>query len=266
MRRGFVRRALAGLLIGVGCVLPGVSGGVMAVSFGLYRPMLESLLGFFKSPRKNAAFLLPLALGGGAGLLAGAYGLNLAMASMEEAMLFLFTGFIVGGVPDLLREAEAGGRFRPVWLWSLALGVALALPMALISGGGPARDALAPPEWLLCGLLEGVGTVVPGISTSFVLINLGWYQAYLRALSTLAPMPLALVAAGFALSALASMKAVKWLFDHVRGHAYYAVLGFLLVSVALVFPGFASARQTLMGLAAMLVGAWSARRLSALAS
>lgn len=130
MRRqeSFWRNALAGLLIGIGCVLPGVSGGVMAVSFGLYRPMLDAVLGIFHDTRRKLLFLAPLALGGAAGLLLGARCLGTAMRLYEKPMLCLFTGFILGGVPDLLAEAEAGGRFRRRWLGALAGGVLLALP------------------------------------------------------------------------------------------------------------------------------------------
>lgn len=265
MRRqeSFWRNALAGLLIGIGCVLPGVSGGVMAVSFGLYRPMLDAVLGIFHDTRRKLLFLAPLALGGAAGLLLGARCLGTAMRLYEKPMLCLFTGFILGGVPDLLAEAEAGGRFRRRWLGALAGGVLLALPMALLRAQGVERAlSLTPLQALAVGLAEGVGTVVPGLSTSFLLMNLGWYQAYLDALAHPQAGVLGLVALGFAASALASMKAVQWLFDHARGYAYYAVLGFLLVSVALVFPGFGSGWTLWMQLAALLAGMLVARRMS----
>ena len=265
MRRqgSFWRNALAGLLMGIGCVLPGVSGGVMAVSFGLYRPMLDAVLGIFHDTRRKLLFLAPLALGGAAGLLLGARCLGTAMRLYEKPMLCLFTGFILGGVPDLLAEAEAGGRFRRRWLVALAGGVLLALPMALLRAQGVERAlSLTPLQALAVGLAEGVGTVVPGLSTSFLLMNLGWYQAYLDALAHPQAGVLGLVALGFAASALASMKAVQWLFDHARGYAYYAVLGFLLVSVALVFPGFGSGWTLWMQLAALLAGMLVARRMS----
>lgn len=265
MRRqgSFWRNALAGLLIGIGCVLPGVSGGVMAVSFGLYRPMLDAVLGIFHDTRRKLLFLAPLALGGAAGLLLGARCLGTAMRLYEKPMLCLFTGFILGGVPDLLAEAEAGGRFRRRWLGALAGGVLLALPMALLRAQGVERAlSLTPLQALAVGLAEGVGTVVPGLSTSFILMNLGWYQAYLEALAHPQAGVLGLVALGFAASALASMKAVQWLFDHARGYAYYAVLGFLLVSVALVFPGFGIGWTLWMQLAALLAGMLVARRMS----
>ena len=77
--------------------------------------------------------------------------------------------------------------------------------------------SLTPLQALALGLAEGVGTVVPGLSTSFLLMNLGWYQAYLDASAHPQAGVLGLVALGFAASALASMKAVQWLFDHARG-------------------------------------------------
>lgn len=242
-RVGFWTKVLAGLLIGIGCVLPGVSGGVLAVSFGLYRPMLDAVLGIFHGTRQKLLFLLPLAVGGAAGLLAGAKGLSVAMALHEKPMLCLFTGFIAGGVPSLMREAEAGEAFRLRWLWAMLLGVLLALPLALAGGQDAQAEALTPLGALAVGLLEGVGTVIPGLSTSFVLIRLGWYQAYLTALTHPQAATFVPLALGFAASALLCMKAVKWLFDHAQGYAYYAALGFLMVSVALVFPGFGTERM-----------------------
>ena len=102
--------------------------------------------------------------------------------------------------------------------------------------------------------MEGVGTVVPGISTSFVLIRLGWYSAYLSAISGLAFGQLVPILLGFALSAFVCMHAVQRLFDRCTGHAYYAVLGFLLVSVAVVFPGFSLGRETWAQLAMLVIG------------
>lgn len=263
-RGGFIRNVLAGFLIGLGAVLPGVSGGVMAVSFGLYRPMLDAVTGIFHDTRKKLMFLLPLAIGGGAGLLLGARGLGVAMAQYEKPMLFLFTGFIVGGVPDLLREAEGGGRFRRRWLLAMLAGIVLALPLALSGGAQVQADSLSNAQALCTGLMEGVGTVVPGVSTSFVLIRLGWYQAYLHAVSSMAVRELLLIALGFAASALSAMKAVKWLFDHVQGYAYYGVLGFLMVSVALVFPGFDTGALLWADIGMLVFGAVSARWLAGL--
>jgi len=259
MKQNFLRSIAAGFLIGVGCILPGVSGGVMAVSFGLYRPMLDAVLDFFHNTKAKVRFLLPIALGGAAGMLAGAKGLSALMAEHEALMLFLFTGFIVGGLPELWREARCSAKPKPGWALALAAGVAMALPLALFVQPGATVGQLTPLQAVLTGVLEGIGTVVPGISTSFVLIRLGWYQAYLQALSSLSLPGILLIAAGFAASAFLCMKGVQHLFDRAPGCAYSAVAGFLLVSIALVFPGFHAGRLFWADAGLLIIGAVCAR-------
>ena len=255
---GVIRNLVSGVLIGIGCILPGVSGGVMAVSFGLYRPMLEAAAGFFHAPLIHLRFLAPIALGIAAGMATGAFGLAGVMEHAKELVLFLFTGFILGGIPDLVREASRRDRFSRRWLWAMLAGVAAALPLCTAAGSGAAVDSLAPLQALTTGLLEGVGTIVPGISTSFVLIRLGWYQAYLEAVARLNVPVLAWILCGFAVSAAASMRMVQYLFERWPGPSYYAVLGFLLVSVASVFPGFSKslAPQVLLLAAGVLCVRW----------
>lgn len=264
MRKQWLHHVLSGVLIGVACILPGASGGVLAVAFGLYRPMLDAVMHFFHAPKQHLRLLVPLGAGIGAGILLGAAGLSGAMAQNERLMLFLFTGLIAGGIPDLLREAQQGDRFRPCWLLSMAAGVMIALPLCMSGPGNAAVQQLSPMQALTTGILEGIGTVIPGVSTSFVLIRLGWYQAYLQCLSGMVFQRLWLMAAGFAASAICCMQAVQRLFDRHTGHAYYAVLGFLLVSVAVVFPGFTPEREAWAQLALLIMGVTIVRLMGSL--
>lgn len=264
MHRHTFKNLIAGFLIGVGCILPGVSGGVMAVSFGLYRPMLDSLLHIWVKPKEKIRFLLPLAAGGGCGMLAGATVLSAVMSRYRSLMMFLFIGLILGGMPELWQEVRKGASRRAKRIGWLMLGVCLALPMIWLGAGDTSVTRFTPAQAIATGLLEGVGTVVPGISTSFVLIRLGWYQAYLDALSALAVPDLCLIGAGFILSALACMKTVSWLFDHHAGPSYAVVTGFLLVSILLVFPGFHSGRLLFADAALFIIGLAAARWLDQL--
>lgn len=249
-----MRSIFTGVLIGIACILPGASGGVLAVAFGLYRPMLDALMNFFKAPGKHFRFLAPLASGIFAGIILGAVCLSDAMARHERLMLFLFTGLIIGGIPDLLREAQQQEPLRLSWLGALSAGALAALPLYLASPSGAAVLQLSPVQSFLTGVLEGIGTVVPGVSTSFVLLRLGWYQAYLTAMAARTPASLMLILSGFALSALGCMHVVNRLFDRHTGPAFFGVLGFVLVSVALVFPGFTLGMRFWAEAALMIIG------------
>lgn len=249
----FARKALAGFVIGIGCVVPGVSGGLMAVSFGLYRPMLDALIGYFKDVRGNTRFLLPLAVGGAVGFVLGALALERLMSLCQTAMLFLFIGFILGGVPGVVLQANEKG-FKPRYLLALLGGLGASLLMTALPQTGAQGQALNTAQSLLTGAIQGVSTVVPGVSGSFLLIYLGWYQPYLDAVSSLRLAPLMLMAAGFALAALVSMRGVKWLFDSVPAYAHYAVLGFLLGSTLLIVPPFSAGWTLAAELAAFALG------------
>lgn len=233
-----MRSIFSGLLIGIACILPGASGGVLAVAFGLYQPALNALTDLFRDPKRHLRFLAPLALGGAAGVIAGALWLSDAMARNERLMLFLFTGMILGGIPGLVRQAHRHEPFRTCHLLTLLGGMLCALPLCLPGAAGAQTAALSSVQSFIAGVLEGVGTVVPGISTSMILIRLGWYKAYLAAVSGLEAGRLALIAAGFALSAFACLRTVQRVFEKYAAHALYGVLGFVLISAAAVFPGF----------------------------
>ena len=248
------QNALAGLLIGIACILPGASGGVLAVAFGLYRPMLDAIMHLMADPKRHLRFLLSLGVWIAGGIVLGAFGLSGAMARHERLMLFLFTGLIAGGIPDLMREAEQNRRFQLRWLLSMAAGVLVALPLCLVRPAEGGIGQLSHGQAFVTGILEGVGTVIPGISTSIVLLRLGWYQAYLHCVSAVVFPQLLLMGAGFAVSAFACMLAVQRLFERHTGHACYAVLGFLLVSVATVFPGFTPNRDVWAQLGMLVIG------------
>jgi|WetSurMetagenome_2_1015567.scaffolds.fasta_scaffold134000_2 putative membrane protein len=236
---GFLARLLAGAAIGLGGILPGVSGGMLAVSFGLYRPMLDALAGFRRQPRREAAYLLPLALGIGVGLLVGSMLLDWLIARYLVPLLFLFIGLICGGLPAFIGEANEGG-FRPRYLLA-ALGGALLASLLLLleQAGQPLASGalvLSPLQAIIAGAVIAFGTVVPGISTSIILIYLGWYAAVISAIGNLKIITLLWLVLGFVVCGLLTIKLVRWLFDRFHGFAYYAVLGFLLVSLIVIFP------------------------------
>jgi len=236
----FFKRLGAGAIIGIGSIVPGMSGGVIAVTMGLYERVLESITHFFQNPRNNAFFLLPLGLGAGFGILAFSNIVAWSMTNYREQVIFLFIGFVLGGIPSLLRKANRNG-FKLNMLLPLILGLMMILLPArleLLARATQGDGSLSVVMGLISGVILAVGTIVPGISSSFLLMYLGTYQSIILAISTLDIPALIPVAIGALVSALAIIKVVSYLFERFPAYSYYAALGLLIGSIILVLPPF----------------------------
>ena len=254
------KSVLAGAMIGLGGILPGVSGGILAVSFGLYRPILDAIAEFFKHPKKSFLFLLPIGLGAAAGFFLGSLMLHRFAQKYYNEIMYLFVGLVVGGIPSFLEEANSEG-FKKRWLVFSLFGALLASSLLFISDGARATADLAyltPIQLILTGLILSVGVVIPGVSSSFILMYLGWYRAAMATVANVDIVSLLTIGVGVVSGALLLIKTVRWLFSRFRGYAYYSVLGFLLVSAALIFPGFSFDLEHLLDIAIMMIGFFAA--------
>ena len=121
----FLVRMLQGMLIGLGAVLPGISGGVLCVIFGIYRPVMELL----SNPRKyfftHIRKLLPVILGGAVGFLGVANILSFFLEKYPDPSVCLFVGLIAGMLPSLMREAGKEGRTNGSWISMVAAAVVI---------------------------------------------------------------------------------------------------------------------------------------------
>ena len=271
-RGSFFLHLAVGAVIGIGGVLPGVSGGVMAVSLGLYRPMIDAIAGFFKAPRKNFFFLLPIGLGAALGFFLGAVALAGLMRRWYDEVIWIFLGLVVGGVPGFVREANERG-FKKRYLLATAAGAAVASLLLIFerdpSGAADVARLMAAltlptpqAQAMISGAVVAVGTVIPGISTSFILMYLGWYRAMMDALANLDVTTVLFLALGAGGCFVLTVKAARWLFDRFHGYAYYAVLGFLIVSAALIVPELAPGVELLVSLVLAALAAVGAYLLS----
>lgn len=233
-RRG--RYVLCGALIGAGAILPGVSGGALAVAFGVYRPFMDILTRPKAALREHRGLLAPFALGWTAGFFLLARLLNAAMSVSETACAWLFVGLIAGSVPALWREAGKEGRpaSSRAWFALCAFG--------LCAGFYCVRHVLhvqaAPNFWWrnFCGVLWGAGTVLPGFGASPIMMALGLYQPILDDLSRFDAAALAACLPGAVLSAGLLARGVNRLFRLRYADAAHGVLGLVCASALSMVP------------------------------
>ena len=242
--KDIVMKLLCGLAIGVGFVLPGVSGGVIAISMGLYERMLSAIRNIFSEFKRSLRFLLPIGVGGVAGVLLTSNVLKLIIERHESETLALFCGFVLGSLPTLYEETRKGGRRKPRLRDVLAALCGLLFVLlfefldtsATAEAAATAGQALPPLLAMLGGAVLAIGVVIPGLSSSFLLVYLGLYKSILNAIASVYLPTLFFAGLGFALAAALLILLVNYLLRRFHIVSYFAIMGIAVGSMGLIVP------------------------------
>lgn len=135
----WIMRFAQGMLIGTGAILPGISGGVLSIIFGIYEPMIRFLSNIRKNFKKNLLFFLPVVLGMGAGVVALANLMEWLFAIAPAQTIMFFVGCILGTFPTLFAQAGKNGRrsgHTVALLLSAVISLALLFALDWFAGGG----------------------------------------------------------------------------------------------------------------------------------
>lgn len=237
-KESFWYRLGSGFIIGLAIVIPGVSGGVLAMVLGLYESIISAMAKPLENLRENLKLLVPLGLGAGSCLLLLSRLLEFLFSQHPLPTLYFFFGLVIAGLPAVLRLANAKG-FRLSYVISLGFGilaliVVTQLPNLVAGEVVPTTNFLASA---LKGALMGVGLVIPGMSASLLLIAFGFYEELLGAVTQLNFGILVPVAVGLIPTIVLVSKLINWLFCWKQGYVYYTIVGLMLGSLAVAFPG-----------------------------
>ena len=228
-------RFVQGMLIGVGAVLPGISGGVLCVVFGIYKPVMELLGDPLHKFRTHVPRLLPVIVGAGVGFLGVAKILAFFLESYPGPSVCLFIGLIVGMLPSLFREAGEQGRPRGC---AAALGIAFALILGLLLGLNLFSVVITPNFgwYLFCGFCLALSVIAPGMSFSTLLMPLGLYTPFVDGLGSLKFGILVPAGIGAVITIICLARAVDALFDRFYPYAFHAIIGVVLAATLMIVP------------------------------
>ncbi len=248
-------RVLQGALIGGGAILPGVSGGVLAVVFGIYRPMMAFLSSPFKELRKNLWLFIPVIIGVALGFWGFAKLMALLFAEDSPYPISLFVGLIFGTVPMLIKSAGSKGRSIKDWR-ALGLTFVLLLVFLILIESLSSLDMPLTPLWsLVSGIVWGFSLVVPGLSSSSILLFMGLYTKIMASVGDLDFSVIVPLIAGIALVAVLCAKLVNLLFEKHFSLSSHAIVGLVLASTLMIIPrSCASLTQGLICLALAALG------------
>lgn len=258
--------AAKGAVIGGTMLIPGVSGGTMAMMLSIYDRLINAVSEFFRHKRESFLFLLIFCLGAGAGMLLIAKPLFRVLDAFPLPAGYFFMGAVAGSVPMIYHKARAASfSWRdPVYI---AAGMAMVFLLSYLPAD-PGQDAAAlaanPLYLVLAGLIAAVALVLPGISVSYLMLMMGLYDKMVQAMDSLYLPFLVPLAVGLALGIISTAKILDLLMTRHPRPTYLVILGFMLASVLSVFPGVPAGLEILVCLATFLAGFLVILRLSRL--
>ena len=242
---------LRGMVIGLANVIPGVSGGTMMVSMGIYDKLIWSINHLFKKFKECVKILLPYGVGMVVAVLLGAVGLKVAFAKFPLPTNTLFIGLILGSLPFILKEIR-GEKIGWQGVLVFVLFFALVVGLKIVEAENSTEIRLSVLEIIklfLLGAIASATMVIPGVSGSMMLKTLGYYEpivtgaipALLKGLTArdwgvvghnvgvLLPFGLGIVFGIFAIAKLIEFLMKKW-----KGRTYCAILGMVLASPVVI--------------------------------
>lgn len=248
---------IKGIIIGIATLVPGVSGGTMAIIVGVYDDMICAVSSFFKNISKNMMFLGTLALGGVVGIVAFSKVVEFSLENFRMPTIYLFLGIILGGIPVLYKKANTISKKKSDWLY-FGIGFLIILMMSLYSGTiinlATSTGIIKSLFLFLAGIVIAVALILPGISTSFLLLALGLYDMTLSAINNLDFDYLIPIILGAGFGVIATTKILEKLLNEKPRPTYMLILGFVLGSIIEVFPGIPCCLDIIVSIATFILG------------
>ncbi len=241
----FLIKVLQGALIGLGAVLPGISGGVLCVIFGIYKTIMEFLADPFRKFKTHVPKLIPVGIGGVIGFLGIANVLSFFLEKYPEPSVCLFVGLIGGMLPSLFREAGEQGRSKASFV---SMGIAMVLVFALLISLQIFSVEITPNFlwYIFCGCCLALSVIAPGMSFSTLLMPLGLYEPFVDGIGHLDFAVLIPGGIGGLATVILFAKAIDTLFKHHYSIAFHAIVGVVIAATVMIIP-FASFTASLTG-------------------
>ena len=231
----WIARMLKGMIIALGFILPGVSGGVLAAILGIYERMIRFLAHIKDNFVENVLYFTPVAIGMVLGIAAFSYPVNLLLDNYKVIVLWGFAGAIIGTIPSLIKESvKESDRDRAdtvtFWLSFILSGIFLYSLNGMV-GTLPANFL----SFVLAGALIALGILIPGLSPSNLLLILGLYTPMLTGFKRLDLFGTFLpIGIGGALALILFSKAMDYILKHYHSRVYHFIIGIVLSSTLLI--------------------------------
>lgn len=248
-----IKILLKGMVMGIANIIPGVSGGTMAVSMGIYDKLIHSVTHLFKEFKESMKFLIPMFLGIGIALVGLSFIIEPAFEHFPLQTNCLFIGLIVGGLPAVCKKVKGKG-IKISYIIPFLIFFAVVVGMAAMGETEGAAADLSFSLWsviklFVVGIIASATMVIPGVSGSMMLLLMGYYNPVIAAIKNfftalvafdvpgilegcgvLVPMGIGIVVGIFAIA-----KLIEIIFEKFPIQAYWAIIGLIVASPFAIF-------------------------------
>jgi len=231
---------LKGIIIGIGKIIPGVSGSMLAISMGIYQKLIDSVNNFFKHPKDSFKFLFKIAIGV---IISMVFFSNIILDCLNKYYLmtmFFFIGLIIGGFDDIKQNTNK--KYNYIAIISFIIVTILGF-INIDNEVNIANNFLNSLYFMFIGFVDALTMVVPGISGTATLMMLGAYEKVIEMYSNIFNFSLLLdnfkllipYILGIGIGIIVTVKLINFLFKNYKSKTYSAILGFSLSTIILMF-------------------------------
>lgn len=236
---------IKGFFVGIANIIPGVSGGTLAITLGIYEELIEAISHFFKKIKNNIKFLIPIGIGAFTAIVIGSRIIEISLEKYTLPTLLFFTGLILGGMPMLFGKIKK--NIKPSYALIFLATFALVIGIMFLKTGNDVvlvdLNAWGYFKLFLVGMIAAATMIIPGISGSFMLMVMGYYEPIINVINEFTSfnnlwnnfwilMPFGI---GVLLGIIVIAKIIEFLFQKFEVPTYFGIIGFVLASLIGIF-------------------------------
>lgn len=253
---------IKGIFIGSGAILPGISSGVICMVLGLYEKLLDSILNFFKDIKENLKFLFPIVSGAAVGIILFSNIVLYFFNTIPCQTKSLFIGLLLGSIyilaqPNSQNQDNNQNNKSKCISFSICflIGISLIYLENIINFSSEyVANKFSASFLILSGFFMSLGIVVPGVSSTVILMLLGVYSTYLSAVSVVNMTVLFPMMLGAGIGSIIFMKIVQKLLNKYHSQTIFGIIGFSLGSVFILYPTYSFNLESLISIILLVLG------------
>lgn len=240
--RDYLVLVIKGFIIGIANIIPGVSGGTLAITLGIYEKLINAVSHFISNIKENLKLIIPILVGAVLSLAILSNVISYALEYFKVPTTLFFLGLIVGGLPLIYKKVDKSINASNILI--IIITFALVVSFTFLDSGNTAisfktMDTFKYISLLFIGMIASATMVIPGISGSFVLMMLGYYEPIINTIKDLTHfmnighniLILIPFGIGILIGIVLIAKAIEFLLSKHEEKTYFGIIGFVLASI-----------------------------------